>query len=110
MTQLDELELDKGEDAPMSMAAIPDTKTIVCGINSGENSLKDGLNQNCRKFTVADDKYVSIISFRKCATNHSYLLCCSGSPFKLAQARSSWTLLVMIIRSVPMSETFSKLG
>ena len=71
MTQLDELELDKGEDAPMSMAAIPDTKTIICGINSGEDSLQSGLNQNCRKFTVADDTYVSIVLFRKCATNHS---------------------------------------
>ncbi|KAI0761730.1 WD40 repeat-like protein [Irpex lacteus] len=56
MTQLDELELEKGEDAPMSMAAIPETKTIICGINSSEDSLKDGLNQNCRKFTVDSDK------------------------------------------------------
>ncbi|KAI0092471.1 WD40 repeat-like protein [Irpex rosettiformis] len=56
MTQLDELELEKGEDAPMSMTAIPETKTIVCGINSAEDGLKDGLNQNCRTYTIEADK------------------------------------------------------
>ena len=42
----------------MSMAAWPKTKEIICGINSSEDSLKSGVNQNCRKFVVQDSKYV----------------------------------------------------
>ncbi|KAI0347447.1 WD40 repeat-like protein [Trametopsis cervina] len=56
MTQVDELELEKGEDAPMSMAAHHETKSIVCGINSAEDALQSGENQNCRKFAIENDK------------------------------------------------------
>lgn len=61
LTQVNELELEKGEDAPMSMASRLETKEIVCGINSSAESLQNGLNQNCRKYTVKDGKYVPII-------------------------------------------------
>lgn len=54
--QLDELELDKGEDLPMSMAAWPPTKQIVCGVNSSEEALKVSSNQNCRRYAVKDNK------------------------------------------------------
>ncbi|PSR73491.1 hypothetical protein PHLCEN_2v10783 [Hermanssonia centrifuga] len=47
---VDELELDKGEDAPMSMAGYPETKQLVCGVNSSAEALKTGENQNCRRF------------------------------------------------------------
>ena len=58
MTQLDELELDKGEDAPMSMAAYAATQQLICGVNSSLEVLEKGKNQNCRKFRVVDSKYV----------------------------------------------------
>lgn len=83
MTQLDELELEKGEDAPMSMAAIPETKTIICGINSSEDSLKDGLNQNCRKFTIESDKYVPFTLVAHMSLSTRFDL---GSRFKQVRA------------------------
>ncbi|TFK29282.1 WD40 repeat-like protein [Coprinopsis marcescibilis] len=49
-----EFELDKGEDAPMSLAAHPESKTVVCGINSTEENLLKGINHNCRAFSVGD--------------------------------------------------------
>ncbi|PIL36872.1 hypothetical protein GSI_00562 [Ganoderma sinense ZZ0214-1] len=56
LTLLDELELASGEDAPMSMAAHPSRSEIVGGINSSEDALKSGLNQNCRVFDIKDSK------------------------------------------------------
>ncbi|KAH0840085.1 WD40 repeat-like protein [Lanmaoa asiatica] len=58
---LNELELEKGEDAPMSMAAHPQSRTLVCGINSSPERLEKGENENCRKFSVSTDelKYFS---------------------------------------------------
>ncbi|KAI1789016.1 WD40 repeat-like protein [Ganoderma leucocontextum] len=53
---LDELELASGEDAPMSMAAHPSRSEIVGGINSSEDALKSGPNQNCRVFHLEDSK------------------------------------------------------
>ncbi|TFK76068.1 hypothetical protein BDN72DRAFT_756973 [Pluteus cervinus] len=53
---LHEHELEKGEDAPMSMAAFAGDNTVVCGINSVEELLKKGENQNCRVFSVNDKK------------------------------------------------------
>ncbi|KAH9927127.1 WD40 repeat-like protein [Epithele typhae] len=53
---LDEFELASGEDAPMSMAAHPSRMEIVGGINSSEVALKSGPNQNCRAFSVKDQK------------------------------------------------------
>ncbi|KAI0698637.1 WD40 repeat-like protein [Cytidiella melzeri] len=56
MTHVDELELEKGEDAPMSMATNSETRDIICGINSAEISLQDTPNQNCRRFTIEENK------------------------------------------------------
>ncbi|KAF8076223.1 WD40 repeat-like protein [Lyophyllum atratum] len=53
---LDEFELEKGEDAPMSMAAHPKTSTIVCGVNSALEKLEKDENENCRVFTAKDHK------------------------------------------------------
>jgi len=52
----DEYELEKGEDAPMSMATHSDSKTIICGVNSILEKMEKGENDNCRTFTVAKDK------------------------------------------------------
>ena len=53
---VDELELASGEDAPMSMAAHPSREEIVGGINSSEDALKSGPNQNCRVYNVKENK------------------------------------------------------
>ncbi|KAK2466360.1 hypothetical protein APHAL10511_002002 [Amanita phalloides] len=53
---VDEFELQSGEDAPMSMTADAESKTIFCGINSAQEVLEKGENQNCRVFTVHDTK------------------------------------------------------
>jgi prolactin regulatory element-binding protein len=70
-----ELELEKGEDAPMSMdtdmkvsttyALVPQvlfyarkTKTLVCGVNSATDKLQEGRNDNCRLFELHNNKYV----------------------------------------------------
>lgn len=42
----------------MSMAAHIDSRKIICGVNSSEESLKSGENQNCRLFGIKDGKYV----------------------------------------------------
>lgn len=55
---LHELELEKGEDAPMSMAAHPTERFVACGVNSSETALKSGANQNCRLFAIEDQEYV----------------------------------------------------
>ncbi|KAF9535113.1 WD40-repeat-containing domain protein [Crepidotus variabilis] len=52
----DEYELEKGEDAPMSMAAHQETGTIVCGVNSVQEKLDKGENDNCRAFSIKDNK------------------------------------------------------
>ncbi|KAJ3550618.1 hypothetical protein NMY22_g344 [Coprinellus aureogranulatus] len=59
--QLHEFELEKGEDAPMSMVAhaeiiTPQTSTIVCGVNSPEDQLERGFNENCRVYSVNDNR------------------------------------------------------
>ena len=59
---LDELELASGEDAPMSMAAHPSRTEIACGINSSEDALRSGPNQNCRVYNVKDKKCVIFLS------------------------------------------------
>ncbi len=61
---LHELELEKGEDAPMSMAAHPGSSKFVCGINSSEEHLSHSENQNCRLFGLEQDRYVVSIPFR----------------------------------------------
>lgn len=74
----DEFELEKGEDAPMSMAAHKDvstsdiqfrkhhlrlnqSRTIVCGVNSVEEKLLKGENDNCRAFSMEGGKYGCIL-------------------------------------------------
>ncbi|EIW82197.1 hypothetical protein CONPUDRAFT_153085 [Coniophora puteana RWD-64-598 SS2] len=49
---LGERELDKDEDAPMSMAALQKNKTFVCGINSSAQKISTGQNDNCRVFAI----------------------------------------------------------
>ncbi|KAK4051472.1 hypothetical protein OIO90_004686 [Microbotryomycetes sp. JL221] len=44
-------ELSKDEDAPMTIAVLPETKHIVAGINSNVDTLKQGKNDNLRVFT-----------------------------------------------------------
>ncbi|KAM6495716.1 WD40 repeat-like protein [Amanita muscaria] len=53
---LDEFQLETGEDAPMSMVADTESKSLFCGINSAMDQLENGNNQNCRSFTVIDQK------------------------------------------------------
>ncbi|KAL1946583.1 hypothetical protein VTO73DRAFT_14687 [Trametes versicolor] len=53
---LHELELASGEDAPMSIAAHPQREEIVCGVNSSQDALHSGQNQNCRVYNVKDNK------------------------------------------------------
>ncbi|KDR83558.1 hypothetical protein GALMADRAFT_235779 [Galerina marginata CBS 339.88] len=59
----DEFEFEKGEDAPMSMAAYPTTGTIICGVNSVEEKILKGENDNCRAFNVANAK-IQLLSTR----------------------------------------------
>lgn len=86
MEQLDELELEKGEDAPMSMATNIETKTVVCGINSAEDKLKSGSNQNCRNFTIEDGKCVPVALSYVSGIDHSYLCNHLELLFKLVPA------------------------
>ncbi|KAJ8495903.1 hypothetical protein ONZ45_g12666 [Pleurotus djamor] len=53
----DEIEVP---DAPMSMAADPESRTIVCGINSPQEELEKGENENCRSFEVKNSKMTSV--------------------------------------------------
>ncbi|KAH9002370.1 WD40 repeat-like protein [Lactarius hatsudake] len=57
-----ELELENGEDAPMSMAAHPDGSSFVCGINSSAEVVAKGENLNCRVYAVSDDDKIEFIS------------------------------------------------
>lgn len=54
LKMLCEHELEKGEDAPMSIAAHPESRSFVCGINSSEERLKRDENENCRVFSISD--------------------------------------------------------
>jgi len=53
---LNELELDKDEDSPMSMAADVYASRVVCGINSSTEQLAKGINNNCRLFDTTGDE------------------------------------------------------
>ncbi|KAH9071675.1 WD40 repeat-like protein [Lactarius deliciosus] len=57
-----ELQLENGEDAPMSMAAHPDGSSFVCGINSSAEIVAKGENLNCRVYAVDDDDKIEFIS------------------------------------------------
>ncbi|CAG8499378.1 1123_t:CDS:10 [Paraglomus brasilianum] len=54
--QLTEYKLEKGEDAPMSMAIHPEDNVVACGINGTEESIKAGENYNCRIFNYYNEK------------------------------------------------------
>jgi len=58
----DELQLEIGEDAPMSMAAHPGESTFVCGINSAIEKVEKGENLNCRVYAVSDDDKIGFVS------------------------------------------------
>ncbi|KAG8952181.1 hypothetical protein FRC03_012227 [Tulasnella sp. 419] len=51
-----ELQLEQNEDAPMTMAVHPEASEIVCGINSAEEKVKAGENQNCRIYSLEKDE------------------------------------------------------
>ncbi|SCV73170.1 BQ2448_7095 [Microbotryum intermedium] len=53
-----EYELSKTEDAPMTIAVLPETKSIVAGINSDPQTLARGKNENVRLFTYTDNEIV----------------------------------------------------
>ncbi|KIL00279.1 hypothetical protein PAXRUDRAFT_29921 [Paxillus rubicundulus Ve08.2h10] len=60
---LSELELEKDEDAPMSMASHIESRTLVCGINSSAAKLENsGVNENCRKFSIGGDEYKQLVT------------------------------------------------
>ncbi|KAK7061573.1 WD-repeats-region domain-containing protein [Favolaschia claudopus] len=56
ITLVDELQLDPGDDAPMSIAVDLETGTLACGVNSPEDKMKAGENQNCRVFSFKEQK------------------------------------------------------
>lgn len=58
----DELQLEVGEDAPMSMAIHPSGSSFVCGINSTAEKVEKGENLNCRVFAVSDDDKIKFVS------------------------------------------------
>jgi hypothetical protein len=56
LTMLAEKELEKDEDAPMTIATHPSRNEIVCGINSSTEKLEKGQNENCRVFKVENNE------------------------------------------------------
>ncbi|KAH9994073.1 WD40-repeat-containing domain protein [Russula compacta] len=58
----DELQLETGEDAPMSMAPHPGGFSFVCGINSTAEKVAKGENLNCRVYAVGDDDKIEFVS------------------------------------------------
>ncbi|KAJ7088610.1 quinon protein alcohol dehydrogenase-like superfamily [Mycena epipterygia] len=56
ITLIDELELKRGEDAPMSMATNLESGTLACGVNSPKESLSKGENENCRVYAFKEQK------------------------------------------------------
>jgi prolactin regulatory element-binding protein len=59
---VDEFELAKDEDAPMSMAAQHELQHLVCGVNSVEELMKNGQNDNCRVYNIKDSKVTKLKS------------------------------------------------
>ncbi|KAF9651281.1 WD40 repeat-like protein [Thelephora ganbajun] len=51
---LNEFELEKDADAPMSMVADPETGMFACGINGPLELIEKGENKNCRAYRVKD--------------------------------------------------------
>ncbi|GJN93754.1 hypothetical protein Rhopal_006811-T1 [Rhodotorula paludigena] len=57
LSLVEEHELSKEEDAPMTVAVHPPTKAMVAGINSSSAELEKGINENVRVFSY-DDKSI----------------------------------------------------
>ncbi|CAE6412430.1 unnamed protein product [Rhizoctonia solani] len=49
---LNELELEKDEDAPMSMAIDYEHNSFICGINGSIEKVEAGINPHCRTFSI----------------------------------------------------------
>ncbi|CAG8508862.1 9469_t:CDS:10 [Ambispora gerdemannii] len=60
LDKLSEIELATDEDAPSSMAFHPEDNVIACAINSNEEKIKAGENQNCRIFRYSNEKIQSV--------------------------------------------------
>lgn len=54
--KVDEYELPRAEDAPMSMAVHLAKKEFVCGINSSQEKIATGVNENLRVFAFTEDQ------------------------------------------------------
>ncbi|KAF8978887.1 hypothetical protein BGZ46_006051 [Entomortierella lignicola] len=55
-----EKELSRDEDAPMSMGVHPKESAMAFGINSAENKIEAGENENCRIFQYSDGKIEAV--------------------------------------------------
>ncbi|KAG0234428.1 hypothetical protein BGW42_006638 [Actinomortierella wolfii] len=55
-----ERELSREEDAPMSINVHPKEDVVAFGINSSNNKIKAGENENCRIFQLASDSITPI--------------------------------------------------
>ncbi|KAF9578926.1 hypothetical protein BGW38_005034, partial [Lunasporangiospora selenospora] len=60
LTPIVEKELSRDEDAPMSMAIHPKEQALAFGINSSENKIKAGENENCRIFQYSSEMIESV--------------------------------------------------
>ncbi|KAJ7937203.1 WD40 repeat-like protein [Mycena leptocephala] len=56
ITLVDELELERGEDTPMSIATNLEAGTLACGVNSPEDKMAKGENENCRVYAFKEQK------------------------------------------------------
>ncbi|KAG9127840.1 hypothetical protein FRC07_008483 [Ceratobasidium sp. 392] len=61
-----ELELEKDEDAPMSMAVDYLGNTVICGINGSMEKVEQGINPHCRAFSIKmKEETKPLIQFEK---------------------------------------------
>ncbi|KAM0747959.1 WD40 repeat-like protein [Meredithblackwellia eburnea MCA 4105] len=56
---VEEHELSKQEDAPMSIAVDTNSKSLIAGVNSSVEVLKQGTNENLRVFSYTDSSITS---------------------------------------------------
>lgn len=57
----------------MSIAAHPQREEIVCGVNSSQDALQSGQNQNCRVYNVKENKSVTRPPFFYAFLRHAIL-------------------------------------
>ncbi|KAF9181758.1 hypothetical protein BGZ51_005224 [Haplosporangium sp. Z 767] len=60
LTRIVERELNRDEDAPMSISVHPKEKAMALGINSAVNKIKAGENESCRVFQYSSDNIESV--------------------------------------------------